>query len=148
MERVLFSGIELTWTSSARIAQWRFIDDRTQGTEVEARYIIERIQGWTRGLDQRYALLIDCTRVVNVNAGWRSLFSDWFRSEADNLYVAWFNASAVVQIVIRMFITATSWKTSFKGKAFREEAEALRWFSSLGIPADVYEPLPPLQGVR
>jgi hypothetical protein len=80
-------------------------------------------------------MLVDCGRLSNVDAAWRSAFSHYFKKERHHSSVAWFNANALVRTMILMFVTAMRVSGPFDGKAFATEEGARSWLREKGIRA-------------
>lgn len=135
VERLERSGIELTWDPDVRVAVFRFLQQGTNATGKDARVFLEAIGEWTRPPDASWAMLVDCSQLSNVDAGWRSAFSAHFKHERHRASVAWFNANALVRTMVLMFVTAMRFGGPFKGKAFATEEEARSWLREMGIKA-------------
>lgn len=135
MDRLELHGIELTWDPDARLAVFRFLGEDTAARGKDAPAFLDALREWTQPPEVPWAVLVDCGRLSNVDAGWRSAFWAYFKNERDHVSVAWFNANALVRTMILMFVTAMRVAGPFNGKAFATEEEARSWLREKGIKA-------------
>lgn len=135
MDRLERNGIELTWDPETRLAVFRFSQENTAARGEDARAFLEAVREWTQPPEVRWGMLVDCSQLSNVDAGWRSEFSSHFKHERNRAAVAWFNANALVRTMVLMFVTAMRLAGPFRGKAFATEEEARSWLRNLGIKA-------------
>jgi hypothetical protein len=135
VERLELKDMELTWDPDSRVAVFRFLRPDTEAKGEDAHVFLDAVHEWTQPSDDSWAMLVDCGRLSNVDAAWRSAFSNYFRQERERASVAWFNANALVRTMILMFVTAMRLSGPFHGKAFATEEEARSWLREKGIKA-------------
>jgi hypothetical protein len=130
VERVTAGEIELVWEPERRLATMRYLVPKTGGAD-EARRLTEQLQAWTAGIDD-WALLVDCGRIANVDAGWRTVWFEYFKAHAQAARIAWFNANTLIKVVIQMFLAASRFASPLQGRAFGDEAEARAYLREHG----------------
>lgn len=113
--------VRLTWDPTDRTATMRFVEPGIGGRE-EAERLSERLDDWA-GTAEPFQVLIDCSDIVDADAGWRAVWGDWARDRRDVATLAWFNANARVRLLILMFRKGTG----VTGRAFATESEARSW---------------------
>lgn len=119
--------VELTWQPDRRLATMRFVEEGIGG-KVEAQTLSAQLTAWAGEPGERYRLLVDCSEIVDVDAGWRAVWAKHFRADRDVARVAWFNANARVRLIILMFRKGTQ----VEGRAFATEQEAEEWLVTAG----------------
>lgn len=113
--------VVLTWDPAARRALLAF-DEAGVGTRGHAVELSQVLDAWT-GPTQPFSILIDCSDIVDADAGWRAVWGEWFRARRRVVTVAWFNANPRVRLLILMFRKGTG----VHGRAFPTEEEARGW---------------------
>jgi hypothetical protein len=123
--------VELSWDEEARLGALRFVESGV-GTGQDAERLTSQLRTW---IDARggggFRLLVDCSEMVDVDAGWRNTWGDFFKSQRELGTVGWFNASARIRLVIIMFQKGTG----VAGKAFATEAEARAYLEQVAQPS-------------
>jgi hypothetical protein len=104
----------------------RFLEKGEGGREL-AEELSQRLAAWVGAPDpEPYSLLVDCSSIVDVDAGWRATWAEYFTRHRDAATIAWFNANARIRLIILMFIKGTG----VRGRAFATEDEARNWLAS------------------
>jgi hypothetical protein len=116
--RCVEGAVELVWDPQTRLAILRFMRPGV-GSQREAERLTEQLETWTDGAGL-FRLLVDCSDMVDVDAGWRATWGDYFKRARDRAVIGWFNADARIRLVIIMFKKGTG----VTGEAFETEAEA------------------------
>lgn len=130
MDRVMVRTIEMTWEPEARLAMIRF-ERETRATGKDAVALVDALTGWI-GLDRKpFGLLGDGSGLGGVDAGYRSVWSTFFRQHREDSCIAFFNMGPIVRIAADMFRLGTGLRL----KAFADEREARSWLRGLGIAA-------------
>jgi hypothetical protein len=110
----------LAWDPAARLGVLRFVEPGVGGL-LEAKRLTEQLRTWVDDGDGGpFRLLVDCAEMVDVDAGWRNIWGEFFKRERDRSVVGWFNAGPRIQLVILMFRKGTG----VTGEAFPTEAAA------------------------
>lgn len=135
VERVELNDMELTWDPDARLAVFRFLKPDVTARGKDAQFFLDAVRDWTTDSDAPWGMLVDCGQLSNVDAGWRSAFSSYYKNERHRASVAWFNANALVRTMVLMFVTAMRVSGAFNGKAFATEEGARSWLREKGIKA-------------
>jgi hypothetical protein len=112
--------VTLTWEPQPRIATLRFVEEGVGGRE-EAEQLTRALDGWVG--EDLYGLLVDCSEMVDVDAGWRTTWGEYYRTNRDQATIAWFDANARIRLVILMFRRGTG----VHGRSFGDEADARAW---------------------
>jgi hypothetical protein len=110
----------LTWSPEERLARLSFVEPGVGG-RTEAEVLAQQLEEWTDG--GPFGVLVDCSDIVDADAGWRSVFGQWFRDRRERGRIAWFNANPRVRLLVLMFRKGTG----VHGRAFATEAEARAW---------------------
>jgi hypothetical protein len=111
---------ELSWDAAARLGVLRFVESGV-GTGRDAERLTAQLQTWLDGGGGGpFRLLVDCSEMVDLDAGWRAGWGDFFKDHRDRGTVGWFNADGRIRLAIIMFQKGTG----VAGKAFATEAEA------------------------
>jgi hypothetical protein len=117
---------ELTWDRDRRLARLGFVEEGVGG-RTEAETLVSVLAGWTAD-EEPYALLVDCSQMLDADAAWRTTWGEHFKRNRDQATIAWFDANARVRLIILMFRKGTG----VHGRAFATEDEALRWLEESG----------------
>lgn len=123
MEPFQVGSVRLRWEREPRIALMTFAPAGSNPGEEEARAVVAKLQEWSGG--GPFGLLVDCTDVRSVSAGWRAVFADYFTKGQPGIRVAWFNMNLVIRVIVEMFLRATR----VPGRGFASEEEARRWLA-------------------
>lgn len=115
----------LTWDDDERLAVLRFVEPGAGGLE-DAEELTGKLAGWTAEDPGPYRLLVDCSEIADVDAGWRATWAECLAQHAHAVTVAWFNATPHIQLVILMFKKGTG----VPGEAFATEREARAWLAT------------------
>jgi hypothetical protein len=127
-EQIRAGPTELTWDPIARTATLRFVEEGEGGRE-EAERLTAQLSTWVGDPDpEPYQLLVDCSSMVDIDAGWRTTWAEYFKDHREHATIAWFNASPWIRLIILLFKKATG----IRGEIFGEEAEARRWLETVG----------------
>jgi hypothetical protein len=123
--------VELSWDADTRLGALRFVESGV-GTGRDAERLTTQFRTWVDGGEGGpFRLLVDCSEMVDVDAGWRNTWGDFFKSQRHRGTVGWFNAGARIRLVIIMFQKGTG----VAGKAFATEAEARRYLEQVAEPS-------------
>jgi hypothetical protein len=125
--------IELVWEPERKVATMRYLVPKTGGAD-EARLLAAQLEKWTAGVED-WAMLVDCGRIANVDAGWRSVWFEFFEAHARTVRIAWFNANTLIKVVIQMFLAASRFASPLQGGAFGDEAAARAYLREHGYDA-------------
>lgn len=123
MERIEIDGAALEIDGDARLVRLVFTRPEILATEHAAKRFTAMLEEWLARSPGAFRVLVDCANVANSTAGWRAEFGRFFKRHAAETRMAWYNASPLIRITIRMFILATR----IDGAAFATEREARRW---------------------
>jgi hypothetical protein len=123
--------VELSWDEEARLGTLRFVESGV-GTGRDAERLTSQLRTWieARG-GGAFRLLVDCSEMVDVDAGWRNTWGDFFKGQRERGTVGWFNATARIRLVIIMFQKGTG----VAGKAFATEPEARAYLEQVAQPS-------------
>lgn len=112
--------VELEWEDDRRYATLRFVEPGVGGRE-EAETLTIQLADWVGEPELRpYRLLVDCSEMVDVDASWRAIWGDYFRTHRDVATLAWFNANPRIHLIVLVFLKGTG----AKGRPFASEADA------------------------
>jgi hypothetical protein len=112
--------VELRWDPGRRFGELRFVEPGTGDGPVAAA-LVAQFRAWLDvAAGGSFRLLVDCSEMVDVDAGWRNTWGDFFKRERDRGTVGWFNAGPRIRLAIIMFRKGTG----VTGEAFETEAEA------------------------
>ena len=117
---------ELTWDRDTRSGVLRFVDEAGSAGRPEAVQLTADLEGWLGDGREPFELLVDCTEIASVDAGWRQTWADFFTEHRDHAVLAWFNANPEVALIITMFRKGTG----VVGEAFGDEQEARRYLAA------------------
>jgi hypothetical protein len=123
--------VELSWDEASRLGALRFVESG-MGTGPDAERLTTQLRTWIDGgSGGPFRLLVDCSEMVDVDAGWRNTWGDFFKSQKERGTVGWFNAGPRIRLVIIMFQKGTG----VAGKAFATEAEARAYLEQVAQPS-------------
>jgi hypothetical protein len=112
--------VELRWDPRRRLGELRFVETGV-GVGADAEALVARLRAWIdAGAGGAFRLLVDCSEMVDVDAGWRNTWGDFFKRERGRGTLGWFNAGPRIRLAIIMFRKGTG----VTGEAFGTEAEA------------------------
>lgn len=111
---------ELQWDPEHRIAVLRFVEEGVGGRR-EAERLSAALDGWVG--DEPYGLLVDCSEIVDADAGWRTTWGEYFKENREQATIAWYNANARVRLIILMFRKGTG----VHGRSFPSIDDARAW---------------------
>ncbi len=112
---------ELVWDEGARQGTLRFVDEAAAAGGAEAEHLTRDFERWlTDSPAGPFTLLVDCTEIASLDAGWRQGWADFFLAHREDARLAWFNASPEVALIVTMFRKGTG----VRGEAFATEREA------------------------
>lgn len=114
--------VRLTWDPDARWGVVRFAEPGTGGRP-EAEELAVVLDEWLGSPPQPFRMLVDAGQMVDVDAGWRAAWGQFFRERRDAATLAWFDANARLRLLILMFRKGTG----VHGRAFETEDEAVAW---------------------
>jgi hypothetical protein len=115
--------VELSWDRDSRMATMWFVEEGSVG-RTEAEQLSAQLSEWVGDPQpDPYSLLVDCSLIVDVDAGWRATWAEHFQRHKEQATIAWFNANARIRLIILMFIKGTR----VNGRSFATEAEARSW---------------------
>jgi len=118
------NGIEISFVPSEPIARIRFTSPVAIGGAEDAAWVADQLELLVEG-HPRFGVLIDCTRIENTDAGWRTTMAERFGGEPRTLYhLAWYNTTPLIRVTVEMFVIAMP---TVRGKAFATEDEARAW---------------------
>lgn len=121
MPRIEREGASLEWDPAAgRLAVMRFHASGTVASEEAARALSDALRAWIDATPGLWGALVDCGPLANTTPGWRAVWADFFKRHRERFLVAWFGASPLLRVTIRMFKLATR----VEGEPFATEAEA------------------------
>jgi hypothetical protein len=130
VEVVLHGPVELRWHPQRRLGELRFVEAGFGGGG-DAEALVAQLRAWVdAGAGGPFRLLVDCSEMVDVDAGWRNTWGDFFKRERDRGTLGWFNAGPRIQLVIIMFRKGTG----VTGEAFETEAEARAYLERAAAP--------------
>lgn len=113
--------VALSWDATSRTARLAFVEPGVGGRQ-EAEDLSRQLDAWM-GPEGPFRVLVDCSDLVDADAGWRAVFGEWFRGRKDRAVIAWFNANPRVRLLILLFRKGTG----VHGRAFATEEEARSW---------------------
>lgn len=114
----------LSWDPESRTAVLTFVEPGVGG-RIEAQELSQQLEAWV-GPEGPFRVLVDCSDLVDADAGWRAVFGEWFREHRGRGTIAWFNANPRVRLLILLFRKGTG----VHGRAFATEAEARSWLEA------------------
>lgn len=120
--------VQLTWDPDTRLAVMRFVEPGV-GDRPAAETLSQQFDAWAG--DEPFQVLVDCSDILDADAGWRAVWGEWVRERREIATLAWFNANARLRLLILMFRKGTG----VHGKAFDSEEEARAWLASQEPPA-------------
>lgn len=120
----------LCWDAEARLAILSFKPD-ARATGEDAAALVEALAGWIGTDHQPFGFLGDGRRVLSVDAGFRAVWSTFFRQHRADSHAALFGMSPVIRITAEMFRLGTGAPL----KAFADEAAARAWLRAAGVRA-------------
>jgi hypothetical protein len=119
--------VELRWDPERRLGELRFVEAGVGGGD-EAEALVGRLGTWVDAGDGGpFRLLVDCSEMVDVDAGWRNIWGDFFMRERHRSVAGWFNAGPRIRLAIIMFQKGTG----VTGEAFETEAEARAYLARM-----------------
>lgn len=127
VEQITVDPVRLAWDADERLATLRFLHDGV-GDRQHAHELTQQLRTWTGDPPEPYRFLVDCSAIVDVDAGWRAAWAEYFKRSRASATVAWFNANARIRLVILMFRKGTG----VHGRAFATEDEARAWLAAAG----------------
>src|SRR3954464_12950806 len=80
--------VQLTWDPDSRVAAMRF-DSKTHSTGEDATVLVSALAQWL-GVDPErkpFALFADAARLDKMDAGWRSIWGEFFRLHRDHAWI-------------------------------------------------------------
>lgn len=113
--------VVLTWDPARRLARLGFAELGVGGRR-HAEELSRQLDAWA-GSTEPFSMLVDCSDIVDGDAGWRAVWGEWFRARREVVTLAWFDANARVRLLILMFRKGTG----VHGRAFATEEEARSW---------------------
>ncbi|MEX1164917.1 MAG: hypothetical protein WEB03_15205 [Nitriliruptor sp.] len=118
---------ELVWDEQTREGLLHFVDEAAAAGSPEAEQLTGDFERWLEDAPAgRFRLLVDCTEIASIDAGWRQGWADFFLGHRDEAVIAWFNASPEVALIITMFRKGTG----VRGEAFATEQEAREYLAA------------------
>lgn len=128
-EQVTAGPTELSWDPETRTATLRFLEEG-EGHREEAETLVAHLWDWIDAPDpEPFSFLVDCSSIVDVDAGWRAVWAEQFKHHREAATIAWFNATPWIRLIILMFKKGTG----VRGEVFADEAEARRWLETGGV---------------
>jgi len=121
VERLEVDGARIVLDRQERVVRMTFTSAEAVASGRAARQFCALLDGWLAAEPGPFRLLVDCTRLANSEPEWRAEFARFFRRHREVSRIAWFNATPLIRITVRMFVLATG----VSGAAFATEAEAL-----------------------
>lgn len=128
--RMRTGPVELSWAPEERYAVLRFVEFGTGGRR-EAEELTTALARWVGPGATHFRFLVDCSEMVDVDAGWRATWAEFFKRYRDRSTIAWFNANPRIRLVIVMFQKGTG----VTGKTFATEAEARAYLADVTLPS-------------
>jgi hypothetical protein len=117
---------QLTWEPEARRATLRFVDEAASAGRAEAEQLTSDLDAWLAGSRDPFQMLVDCSEMATIDAGWRQRWADFFTEHRDRATLAWFNANPEVALIVTMFRKGTG----VVGEVFADEADARAYLES------------------
>lgn len=117
---------ELTWDDDERVGVVRFVGETGSAGGTEAEQLTADLETWIGETREPFKLLVDCTQMRSLDAGWRQRWADLFTQHRDHAVLAWFNADPEIELIITMFRKGTG----VEGDVFATEQEARSYLAS------------------
>ncbi|MEX1176817.1 MAG: hypothetical protein WEB09_00010 [Nitriliruptor sp.] len=125
--RSQLGAAELIWDPRERAGLLRFVDEGAAAGGPEAEQLTQDFQRWLAEQPAApFTVLVDCTEIAAVDAGWRQGWADFFIEHREHARLAWFNASPEIALIVTMFRKGTG----VAGEAFATEDEARAYLAA------------------
>jgi hypothetical protein len=122
--------MELVWCPESRLALVRYAPDVTL-TRSDGVVLVDALTGWIAGSSAPFGVLANASGVSATDAEYRAKASQFFWQHRDDAFIALFNVSPVIRVVVEMFRVGTGVPL----KTFPDERAARAWLRGEGIAA-------------
>lgn len=118
----------LSWDPATRLMELRATAPGSRVDGPAARALRAQAAEWIGPDPAPFTILVDVGDVADVDAEWRAEWAAFFRERRDLVTLAYYNANALLRVIIRMFLLGTR----VHGRVFESESEARAWLAAQG----------------